>query len=148
MTSGLGPREHFVSRADLVLRRTWKEYRGNFPSQPSGFTERFATTNMISSFRRSCHSSGAAVWESRWPSWLSVLTSHLVSVDVKLYWTMLRHWSQLVPNMSTDTTYHLLLILLNFNSSHSFSMYFPLCHQCELTQVSKAGWKKKKKKKT
>ena len=33
---------------------------------------------------------------------LSVLTSLLVSVDVKNYWTMLRHWSQLVPNMSTD----------------------------------------------
>ena len=29
---------------------------------------------------------------------LSVLTSLLVFVDVKLYWTMLRHWSQLVPN--------------------------------------------------
>ena len=29
---------------------------------------------------------------------LSVLTSLLVSMDVKLYWTMLRHWSQLVPN--------------------------------------------------
>ena len=36
---------------------------------------------------------------------LSVLTSLLVSVDVKLYWTMLRHWSQLVPNMSTDIHY-------------------------------------------
>ena len=33
---------------------------------------------------------------------LSVLTSLLVSVDVKLYRTMLRHWSQLVPNMSTN----------------------------------------------
>ena len=33
---------------------------------------------------------------------LSVLTSLLVSVDVKLYGTMLRHWSQLVPNMTTD----------------------------------------------
>ena len=33
---------------------------------------------------------------------LSVLTSLLVSVDVKLYWTMLWHWSQLVPNMSAD----------------------------------------------
>ena len=33
---------------------------------------------------------------------LSVLTSLLVSVDVKLYCTMLRHWSQLVPNMSAD----------------------------------------------
>ena len=38
---------------------------------------------------------------------LSVLTSLLVSVDVKLYWTMLRHWSQLVPNMSTDIRGHL-----------------------------------------
>ena len=33
---------------------------------------------------------------------LSVLTSLLVSVDVKIYSTVLRHWSQLVPNMSTD----------------------------------------------
>ena len=43
------------------------------------------------------HSSGA-VWESRWPSGLSVLTRLMVSVDVKQYWTMLyTHWSQLVP---------------------------------------------------
>ena len=33
---------------------------------------------------------------------LSVLTSLLASVDVKIYCTVLRHWSQLVPNMSTD----------------------------------------------
>ena len=33
---------------------------------------------------------------------LSVLTSLMVSVDVKQYWTILRHWSQLVPSMSTD----------------------------------------------
>ena len=33
---------------------------------------------------------------------LSVLTSLLVSVDVKIYSTMLTHWSQLVPNMSAD----------------------------------------------
>ena len=37
---------------------------------------------------------------------LSVLTNLLVSMDVKLYWTMLRHWSQLVPNMSTDIRGH------------------------------------------
>ena len=37
---------------------------------------------------------------------LSVLTSLLVSMDVKLYWTMLRHWSQLVPNMLTDIWEH------------------------------------------
>ena len=33
---------------------------------------------------------------------LSVLTSLTVSVDVKQHWTVLRHWSQFVPNMSTD----------------------------------------------
>ena len=37
---------------------------------------------------------------------LSVLTSLLVSVDVKIYWTMLRHWSQPVPNMSADIRGH------------------------------------------
>ena len=37
---------------------------------------------------------------------LSVLTSLLVSVEVKNYWTVLRHWSQLVPNMSTDIWGH------------------------------------------
>ena len=40
------------------------------------------------------------------PPGLSVLTTLLVSVDVKLYWTMLRHWSQLVPNMSTNIWGH------------------------------------------
>ena len=44
---------------------------------------------------------------------LSVLTSLLVSVDVKQYWTMLAHWSQLVPNIdicqptSEDIKHHL-----------------------------------------
>ena len=38
---------------------------------------------------------------------LSVLTSLLVSVDVKIYWTNLRHWSQLVPNMPVDIWGHL-----------------------------------------
>ena len=33
---------------------------------------------------------------------LSVLTRLLVSVDVKIYCTVVRHWSQLVPNMSHD----------------------------------------------
>ena len=47
------------------------------------------------------------LWESRGgrPE-LSVLTSLLVSMDVKNYWTVLRHWSQLVPNMSTDIWGH------------------------------------------
>ena len=33
---------------------------------------------------------------------LSVLTSLMVSVDVKQHRTMLTHWSQFVPNMSVD----------------------------------------------
>ena len=33
---------------------------------------------------------------------MGLLKSLLVSVDVKIYCTVLRHWSQLVPNMSTD----------------------------------------------
>ena len=37
---------------------------------------------------------------------LSVLTSLLGSMDVKLYWIMLWHWSQLVPNMSTNIWGH------------------------------------------
>ena len=37
---------------------------------------------------------------------LSVLMSLTVSVDVKQHWTMLRHWSQFVPNMSTDIRGH------------------------------------------
>ena len=37
---------------------------------------------------------------------LSVLTSLMVSVDVKQYWTTLTHWSQFVPNMSSDIRGH------------------------------------------
>ena len=37
---------------------------------------------------------------------ISVLTSLMVSEDVKQYWTMLTHWFQLVPNMSTDIRGH------------------------------------------
>ena len=32
--------------------------------------------------------------------------SLMVSVDVRQHWTMLRHWSQFVPNMSTDIRGH------------------------------------------
>ena len=54
---------------------------------------------------------------------LSVLTSLLVSVDVKNYWTALRHWSQLVPNMSvnwhlrTDTKQHFIHHLTTLRAS-------------------------------
>ena len=57
---------------------------------------------------------------------LSVLTSLLVSVDVKLYWTMLRHWSQLVPNVNwhlrtlSNTTY--LYMYVSWSSHVSLSL--------------------------
>ena len=45
---------------------------------------------------------------------LFVLMSLMVSVDVKQYWTVLRHWSQFVPNMSTDIRGHEALLHLAF----------------------------------
>ena len=41
---------------------------------------------------------------------LSVLMSLLVSVDVKNYWTMFRHWSQLVPQLTSEDIKHQLII--------------------------------------
>ena len=49
---------------------------------------------------------------------LAVLTSLMVSVDVKHYWTMLTHGSQLVPNMSNDIRGHEALL----PQSHSVSL--------------------------
>ena len=57
---------------------------------------------------------------------LSVLTSLLVSVDVKLYWTVLRHWSQFVPNMSTDIRGHEALLHHSSADPHnSYSLSHP-----------------------
>ena len=54
----------------------------------------------------SYHSSGA-VWESRWTSWaVRPNEPSGFQVDVKIYCTVLRHWSQLVPNMSHDIWGH------------------------------------------
>ena len=44
---------------------------------------------------------------------LSVLTSLMVSVDVKQHSTMLTHWSQIVPNMSADIRGHEALLHLH-----------------------------------
>ena len=41
---------------------------------------------------------------------LLVLMSLTASVDVKQHCTMLRHWSQLVPNLSTDIRGHEVLL--------------------------------------
>ena len=40
------------------------------------------------------------------PAGRSQVSVSSMTVDVKLYWTMLRHWSQFVPNMSTDIYGH------------------------------------------
>ena len=42
---------------------------------------------------------------------LSVLTNLLVSVDVKSYWTRLRHWSQPVPNLTSEDIKHQFIII-------------------------------------
>ena len=44
----------------------------------------------------SCQSSGA-VWKSRWPSWAFRPNDSSLTV-LKQHWTVLTHWSQLVPN--------------------------------------------------
>ena len=62
---------------------------------------------------------------------LSVLTSLLVSVDVKLYWTMLRHWSQLVPNMSADIWGH----YATLSTQLYISLYWPDHTKFQLDQI-------------
>ena len=51
---------------------------------------------------------------------LPVLMSLMVSVDVtvKQHWTMLRHWSQFVPNMSADIRGHEALYHHHLNDVH------------------------------
>ena len=44
---------------------------------------------------------------------LSVLMSLAVSVDVKQHWTVLRHWSQFVPSMSTGIRGHEALLVIS-----------------------------------
>ena len=72
-----------VIRPDVTVLSGWRDAKG------SGIAQWLAIVQEL------CESRGGR------PE-LSVLTSFLVSVDVKNYWTVLRHWSQLVPNMSTD----------------------------------------------
>ena len=62
---------------------------------------------------------------------LSVLKSLLVSVDVKQYWTLLIHWSQLVPNISTDICGHEALLHHHAHSEHRFPTMYTL---------AKRGW--------
>ena len=67
--------------------------------------------------------SSGAVWQSRWPSWVFHLMSLTVSVDVKQHWTVLRHWSQFVPNMSTDIRGHEALLHLWMSIYFCWSLY-------------------------
>ena len=95
-------------RGDPPTRRVFKLHR---PSRPATFTPNTFDTpedydrqdelliQVTFIVQELCESRGGR------PG-LSVLTSLLVSVDVKNYWTVLRHWSQLVPNMSNDIWGH------------------------------------------
>ena len=49
------------------------------------------------------------------------LTTLTVSVDVKQHWTVLRHWSQFVPNMSTDVRGH--------EALHHYHLYFRIAQE-------------------
>ena len=86
-TAVLGPRQgccYLIVRATLGVLRPVNRY---------GYIR--ASLHYIHIVQELCESRGGR------PG-LSVLTSLLVSVDVKIYCTVLRHWSQLVPNMSHD----------------------------------------------
>ena len=66
---------------------------------------------------------------------LSVLMNLTVSVDVKQHWTMLKHWSQFVPNMSTTIWGHETLLHHHPAESDEYSWYnwFPclrFSHSC------------------
>ena len=81
-------------------QQMWQsKWQGNWKGHLAWYTTCLPTPQMGHIVQELCESRGGR------PG-LSVLTSLLVSVDVKLYWTMLQHWSQLVPNMSTDIWGH------------------------------------------
>ena len=61
---------------------------------------------------------------------LSVLMSLTVSVDVKQHWTVLRHWSQFVPNMSTPDIWGYEALLRH----HYRSTHYPIC-MCTPTHI-------------
>ena len=63
---------------------------------------------------------------------LSVLMNLTVSVDVKQHWTVLRHWSQFVPNMSTDIREHEALL-------HHYYCMFTLSRRCFVSEFIITG---------
>ena len=94
------------NKLELDCRATWcpppKKSVFSAPSWSSGQLENDPKTLFFPSSRivqELCESRGGR------PE-LSVLTSLLASVDAKIYWTLPRHWSQLVPNMSADIRGH------------------------------------------
>ena len=81
-----------------VLRQAGKQTGRKAVMQAGGYLERLAN-RQAGRVQELCESRGGH------PG-LFVLTSLMVSVDVKQYRTMLTHWYQLVPNMSTDIRGH------------------------------------------
>jgi len=84
---------HFTLCCSVLKDLRQRLIPDKFYSQPSSFRLVLLLSTFI--VQEMCESRGGR------PG-LSVLTSLLVSVDVKIYCTVLRHWSQLVPNMSHD----------------------------------------------
>ena len=76
-------------------------------TDPTPFSQTFKALKSLSHFFPNFHFRVQELCESRGgrPG-LSVLTSLMVSVDIKQHWTVLRHWSQFVPNTLTDISEH------------------------------------------
>ena len=64
--------------------------------------------------------SSGAVWKSKWPSWAFRPNEPYGFCGRKAkYWTMLRHWSQFVPNVSTDIRNMTLYIITSISELRS-----------------------------
>ena len=83
--SQLVPNKNYVSRHPRTLSNTWRKKKKR--------------KNCCHRVQELCESRGGR------PG-LPVLMSLMVSVDVKQHGTMLRHWSQFVPNRSADIRGH------------------------------------------
>ena len=84
-------RRYVTQSSEAVWKSRWPSWAPR-PNEPCGFCGRKATLNYLRA-QELCESRGGR------PG-LPVLMSLMVPVDVKQRWTMLRHWSQFVPNTS------------------------------------------------
>ena len=65
---------------------------------------------------------------------LPVLISPMVSLDIKQHWTMLRHWSQFFPSVSTDIWGH---EALHHHQDPIFSVHRSVCYGQNLLEMNR-----------